>query len=80
MPYIAKKDRATIDASPIGDCKLHNSRELAYAIIQLTLQYSHNDPALLQEAIGTIESAKHEIYRKYVNPASAQHEFDHGGE
>lgn len=79
MPYITKKDRAAIDVSPIGDCKLQNSRELAYAIIQLTLQYSQNDPKLLQEAIGTLESAKHEIYRKYINPANAQHEFDNGG-
>jgi len=80
MAYVPKEIRATIDVSPIGNCVLKDSRELAYAIIQLALQYSKNDPKKLQEAIGTIESAKHEIYRKYVNPATAQAEFDHGGE
>ncbi len=78
MPYVPKNIRATIDVSPVGNCTLNDSRELAYAIIQLTLQYSKNDPKKLQEAIGTLESVKHEVYRKYVNPASAQAEFDHG--
>jgi hypothetical protein len=78
MPYVPKNTRATIESSPIGNCKLDDSRELAYAVIQLVLQYSRNDPKKLQEAIGTLESVKHEVYRKYVNPATAQAEFDHG--
>jgi hypothetical protein len=79
MSYPPKTSRVTIDISPIGNCQLETPGELTYAILQLALQYAKHDHAVLQEAIGAVESAKQELYRKYVNPASAQHEFDHGG-
>jgi hypothetical protein len=78
MSYPPKKDRAIIDISPIGNCELQIPSELTYAILRLALQYARHDHTILQEAIGAVESAKQELYRKYVNPASAQHEFDNG--
>ena len=78
MPYPNKTIRSVIDSSPIGNCQLNDPSELSYAIIQLALQYAKEDHKVLQEAIGAIESAKQEVYRKYVNPAAAQHEFEHG--
>lgn len=79
MPYPAKKQRDTIDRSPVGDCVFTEHNELTYATIRLALQFAKDDHAKLQEAIGAIESAKQELYRKYITPAAAQHEFEHGG-
>lgn len=79
MAYPPKSNRAVIDISPIGNCQLNEPSELTYAVLQLALQYSKYNHATLQEAIGAVESAKQELYRKYVNPAAAQYEFDNGG-
>jgi hypothetical protein len=76
MPYLTKRDRNVIDSSPIGDSELQNPRELAYAVMQLVLQYVSKDKKLYPEAMGAVDLAKEELYRKYINPLSAQHEFE----
>jgi hypothetical protein len=76
MPYPKKKDRDSIDASPVGNCQTKSAEELIYAIMQLAIQFAISDHEKLQEAIGAIESAKQELYRKYISPAAAQKEFD----
>jgi hypothetical protein len=78
MAYIAKKARDVIDISPIGKCRLISSKELSYAVIQLVHQYAGTDEIKLNEALGTLESVKGELFRKHINPAAAQHEFDLG--
>jgi hypothetical protein len=76
MAYIPKKARDAIDVSPVGQCRLLTAKELSYACIKLIHQYAGTDEHKLNEALGTLESVKGELFRKHINPASAQHEFD----
>jgi hypothetical protein len=76
MAYIPKKAREVIDISVIGKCRLLTAKELSYAIMKMVHQYAGTDEYKLNEAVGSLESVKGEIFRKHINPASVQHEFD----
>lgn len=76
MAYIPKKARGVIDTSPVGNVRLLSSKELAYAIMQLVTQYAGADDIKLNESLGVLESVKGELFRKHINPAAQQHEFD----
>lgn len=76
MAYIPKKARDAIDVSQVGKCRLLTAKELSYACIRLVYQYAGTDEVKLNEALGTLESVKGELFRKHINPISAQHEFD----
>lgn len=78
MAYLGNSARARVDAMPIGNAALSTSNELCYAIVYLAVQFSQGDNHRMNDVIGAIESAKAELYRKYINPASVQKEFETG--
>ena len=75
---IQKRARDAIDLSYVGACILENDNELTYAILLLSKQYMKSSGCSPNQVVGAIESAKQEIYRKHINPAMVQSEFDHG--
>lgn len=76
--HIAIKQRDYILDSKIGECEILSSEELAFAILTLVNSYVQKDSTLFNNAIGALESAKQEFYRKHINPYEAQAEFEKG--
>jgi hypothetical protein len=75
---INKRARDAIDSSPVSACVLESDHELTYAILLLTKQYMIKHGGSPNQAVGAIESAKQEIYRKHITPSMVQSEYDHG--
>jgi hypothetical protein len=75
---IPKKTRDYIENSPVALLKLTSNGELCFALTTIVLNYAGGDLKKLNESIGTLETAKQDIFRRYLNPAAAQNEFDHG--
>jgi len=78
MAYIPKAAKNSIDVSPIGNCQLGNDKELTYAILCIIKQYVKQHANKAAEAVGSLESAKQELYRIHIIPETKQSEFDHG--
>lgn len=68
MPYIAEEDRMRID----GGARPESAGELNYAITRLVDQYLIDRGGIryahLNEAIGVLECAKLELYRRLAAP------------
>ena len=78
MAYVPERTRVYLSKMPLDGIHFSNSDELTYCVIKLATMYAEQSGESLQTAIGLLESAKQEIFRKHLNPAAAQAEFDHG--
>lgn len=69
MPYIKQEDRPHIDMD-VADCRPRNVGELNYAITKLVHNFLSDGPryADFNAAIGALECAKLELYRRHVAP------------
>lgn len=67
MPYIEQERREIIERDFIAPC---NAGELNYRITSLVLEYLGENPGYksYNEAIGALECAKLELYRRSIVP------------
>lgn len=66
MPYVKQNIRAVLD----GGCEPHFAGELNYVITQQVRRYLGQKPdyARINEAVGVLECAKLELYRRIAAP------------
>lgn len=80
MPYIPQKKRAALD--PVFACEpAQNAGELNFQITQLVqafLKQGTESYARYNAAIGALECAKLELYRRKLAPYENQKIFDNG--
>jgi hypothetical protein len=73
MPYIAQKDREKFSAftQSMKDLDIKTAGELNYLLTMLTHRYLNQKPESYQmynDAVGALEGAKLELYRRHVAP------------
>jgi hypothetical protein len=83
MSHIVKKRRDIIDVSPLKETVLLNTDELSYAAtllaVNLLKRTSPESPMTrYQGVVGALESAKQEIFKKYIQPHELQARFENG--
>lgn len=78
MPYINRKERDELD---YAERSAETPGELNYAITRLLINYvSHKQPRYqtFNDALGALEGAKLEFYRRVVTPYEEQKRFENG--
>lgn len=78
MSHIAKQTREALLLHPVGKCPMLNGSELSFVMMSLLTQYVGNNPAYYNEALGAIERAKNELYRRHIKPFEEQQRFENG--
>jgi hypothetical protein len=73
MPYIKQEDRARLNTltNLISDTQILTAGELNYLITYLTHTYINQGKLsyqVLNDAVGALEGAKLELYRRLVSP------------